>query len=223
MHKRKLFLLQLIMSLLIFLTTIVIFTKIISNFKPLYYYDIVKLDIEKLSGLNVDTIKINYNYIINFLNLSNPSDFKLPTLNSSVDAKIHFFEVHGIFKSLNYFLYFSLLFIIISFIITIKNKIYLYLKISGISLMALPLILIPIFVTNFTAYFDDLHKILFRNDFWLFDPNTDPVILILPESFFMHCLMLIILLSFLTGLILYIIYRIINKRNYNKNTFRLFS
>lgn len=223
MLKKKLFLFQLIMSLFIFLTTIVFFTKMVSNFKPLYYYDIVKLDIEKLSSLNVDTIKINYNYIINFLNLSNPSDFKLPTLNSSIDAKIHFFEVHKIFKYLNYFLWFSLLFIIISFIITVKNKIYLYLKISGISLMALPLILMPMFVTNFTEYFDDFHKILFRNNFWLFNPDTDPVILMLPESFFMHCLILIVSLSFLTGLILYIIYRIISKKSSNRSKFNLYS
>lgn len=212
MFKKKFFILQLIMSLFIFLFTIAFFTKIISNFKPIYYYDVVNLDVEKTSGINIDTIKINYNYVINFLNHRNPADFVLPTLSSSENGKIHFFQVHRIFTFLNYFQWFSLLFIIISFIITLKNKMYLYLKISGISLMALPIILIPILVTNFTEYFDDFHKILFRNNFWLFDPNTDPIILILPESFFMHCLLLIVLLSFLFGLILYIIYRIIHKR-----------
>ena len=216
MFRKKFFMLQLIMSLFIFLFTITFFTKIISNFKPLYYYDIVNLDVEKTSGLNVETIKINYNYVIDFLNQHNPASFTLPTLSSSSTGKIHFFEVHRIFTFLNYFQWFSLLFIIILFIITLKNKLYLYLKISGISLMALPLILLPILATNFTEYFDDFHKILFRNNFWLFDPDTDPIILILPESFFMHCLLLIVFLCFLSGIILYIIYRIIHKRkNYS--------
>lgn len=218
MFKKKLIILQLIMSLFIFLFTITFFTKIISNFKPLYYYDVVNLDVEKTSGINIDTIKINYNYLINFLNQHNPSDFALPTLSSSKNGKIHFLEVHRIFTFLSYFEGFSLLFIIISFIITLKNKRYLYLKISGISLMALPLILIPILVTNFTEYFDEFHKILFRNDFWLFDPKKDPIILILPESFFMHCLLLIVLLCFLSGIILYIIYRIIPRKKYTRRT-----
>ena len=212
MFKKKFIILQLIMSLVIFLSTIMFFAKIVSNFKPLYYYDVVNLNVEQDSGLNIATIKTNYSYVINFLNESSPSDFTLPTLTSSADAKIHFFEVHKIFAFMNYFLYFSLLFIIISIIITIKNKMYLYLKISGIALMALPLILIPILLTNFTEYFDDFHKILFRNNFWLFDPKNDPIILILPESFFLHCLIAIVLLSVIFGLILYILYRIIHKK-----------
>lgn len=220
MSNKKIFIFQLFMSMVIFLAVIAFFTKIISNFKPLYYYDIVNLDIEKSSGIDVSTMKTNYNYLINFLNQSNPADFILPTLNSSVNGKTHFFEVHKIFSNLNYFLYFSIIFIIISVIISIKNKIYLYLKISGISLIAFPLILIPIFMSGFTDYFDNFHKILFRNDFWLFDPDTDPIILILPESFFMHCLILIVFLSMLFGFTLYMVYRILHKKQKYKSTIK---
>ncbi len=28
---------------------------------------------------------------------------------------------------------------------------------------------------------------MFHNDYWLFDEATDPVILMLPDVFFMHC------------------------------------
>ncbi|AJA48920.1 hypothetical protein CPAST_c28540 [Clostridium pasteurianum DSM 525 = ATCC 6013] len=220
MSNKKIFILQLVMSIIIFLATIAFFTKIVSNFKSLYYYDIVNLDIEKSSGIDVSTIKTNYNYLIDFLNQSNPSDFILPTLDSSVNGKTHFFEVHRIFSNLNYFLYFSIIFIIISVIISIKNKIYLYLKVSGISLMVFPLILAPILMTGFTDYFDSFHKILFRNDFWLFDPSADPVILILPESFFMHCLILIVFLSMLFGFILYVIYRFLHRKSKFKNTLK---
>lgn len=220
MSNKKNFILQLVMSIVIFLATIAFFSKVISNFKPLYYYDIVNLDIEKSSGIDVITMKTNYNYLIDFLNKSNPSDFILPTLDSSINGKTHFFEVHRIFSNLNYFLYFSIIFIIISVIISIKNKVYLYLKISGIGLMIFPLILTPILMSGFTNYFDNFHKMLFKNDFWLFNPNTDPIILILPESFFMHCLILIVFLSMLFGFILYIIYRFLRKRQKYRSTIK---
>lgn len=218
MNSKKFSILQFIMSIIIFLAAIAFFTKIICNFKPLYYYDIVKLNIEKDSGFNVDTIKTNYNYLINFLNESNPVKFNLPTLTSSLNGKTHFFEVHKIFKNLTYFLYFSFIFLIVSIAVTIKHKVYTYLKISGISLILLPLVLTPMLATNFTEYFDDFHKILFRNNFWLFDPDKDPVILILPEEFFMHCLIFIVISSVLLGFILLMVYIILqkNKKIYNK-------
>jgi len=55
------------------------------------------------------------------------------------------------------------------------------------------------------------HKIFFRNDYWIFDYTTDPVITILPESFFMHCFMMIIVIVVVISLIMYLIYR--KKRN----------
>ncbi len=39
-------------------------------------------------------------------------------------------------------------------------------------------------LVNFNQFFIDFHKVLFRNSDWLFDPRFDPVILVLPESFF---------------------------------------
>ena len=32
-----------------------------------------------------------------------------------------------------------------------------------------------------------MHKILFNNDDWLFDYETDPIIYLLPEEFFLTC------------------------------------
>lgn len=39
--------------------------------------------------------------------------------------------------------------------------------------------------TDFTRYFTIFHHIFFRNDLWLLDPNTDLLINIVPEPFFM--------------------------------------
>jgi integral membrane protein (TIGR01906 family) len=46
---------------------------------------------------------------------------------------------------------------------------------------------------DFSAAFTVFHKIFFPGkDNWLFDPRTDQIILLLPQSFFMDCAILIL-------------------------------
>ncbi|WP_125607693.1 TIGR01906 family membrane protein [Lapidilactobacillus bayanensis] len=54
----------------------------------------------------------------------------------------------------------------------------------------IPLILAGIAALNFNQFFITFHEIFFRNQDWLFDPAKDPIILVLPEEFFMHCFIL---------------------------------
>ena len=58
--------------------------------------------------------------------------------------------------------------------------------------MALPLIIaVLVAMIGFDRFFVLFHQILFVGDStWLFDPAKDPVILILPEDFFMRCFVL---------------------------------
>ena len=42
--------------------------------------------------------------------------------------------------------------------------------------------MLPI-VINFEKSFVIFHKLLFSNDYWVFDPEKDPIILMLPEEF----------------------------------------
>lgn len=67
----------------------------------------------------------------------------------------------------------------------IKRRIK-FLKIASIALISLPVLLAIPFAINFDATFTTFHKIFFNNDYWLFDPELDPVINILPQEFFMH-------------------------------------
>lgn len=60
--------------------------------------------------------------------------------------------------------------------------------------------------------FTTMHKIFFRNDFWIFDAKTDPVINILPEQFFMHCGIMIIVLAIVQIIALQLIYRRLKRR-----------
>lgn len=212
--KKSLLLLNVLLSVLLFCSGIISFSKLVINFKPLYYYDIASLNIEDKSQLDVSTIKLNYNYLLDYLNSSRGKNFSLPTLPSSAKAVIHFQEVYSVINTLTISLFIFLIILIPGIFISVRKKQFLFLKISGISLILLPVILIPVSFINFDDFFNLFHKVIFHNNYWLFDPSTDPVILILPEQFFMHCLILIVVLSFLFGIILLYTYKKL-RRNFH--------
>lgn len=56
-----------------------------------------------------------------------------------------------------------------------------------------------------------MHKVFFDNDYWLFDPKYDPVITILPDRFFLHCGILIVLISVTQSALLEWGYRRMNR------------
>jgi integral membrane protein (TIGR01906 family) len=60
----------------------------------------------------------------------------------------------------------------------------------------IPLILTLIAVgIGFDSFFTLFHQVLFAGDeTWLFNPNTDSVIYIFPEAFFLHCFLLFLIL-----------------------------
>lgn len=216
--KKNVFLFEILTAVLLVLFTFVSSIKIVYNFKPLYYYDIVELNIEQSSDLPLTSIKSNYNYIIDYLNKNNTQKFKLPSLPSSNSAITHFAQVKQVFKILNFIFVGSIFLLILTIILAYKFKHFLFLKIAGIMLLIIPTILLPLSMLNFNKTFTTFHNIVFHNDLWLFDPEKDPVILMLPEKFFMHCFMLIIILSFIGGLIYLLFYRsLIKKWNIKKS------
>lgn len=70
--------------------------------------------------------------------------------------------------------------------------------------------MLPI-VVNFEGSFVLFHKIMFNNDYWIFDPNLDPVINILPEEFFFHAGLMILILIIIASLNNYLIYRFLKE------------
>lgn len=196
---------QIFLALLLSLTIFILNIKFALNFKPLYYMDIKNLNIEETSNLNMQDIKLNYNYVVHYVQTHNDTTFSLPTLPYSNEGKIHFQEVKIIFNTLDYFILFSFFLLIILFVFS-KDTFIKILKWSSVLLATTPLIfLIPI-VINFDKTFDTLHLILFNNDYWLLDYRMDPIINIFPQEFFFHCSILIISLNFVSSYIFYIIY-----------------
>ena len=191
----------------IFITFIVLSVSINLTlvFRPLYYFDISNLSIESSSNLSRADIIKNYNYTINYVLETKSSEYNLPTLPSSPGAQIHFYEVKQIFVKMTILLMISVAIVFVSAIfIKIKPRV---LKWTSICLVSISMSIIVPSLINFNSFFNFFHSIFFKNGYWEFDPVKDPIITILPEEFFLHCAVLIILLWLLTSLAFAIIYK----------------
>lgn len=196
-----------IFSILIISATI----KFTVGFKQLYYFDIDYLNIPVLSGLSKEEIKNNYDYMIDYNLDKENRKFELPSIKSSENGKIHFEEVRNIFQILNKIFNTSLIFSIVILIINILNKNIEFLKTTSKTLILMPLILMAPIILNFEGSFILFHKLMFNNDYWIFDPALDPVINILPEEFFFHAGMMILILIIIASLTNYLIYKYLKR------------
>ena len=181
-------------------------------FKPLYYVDIKVLNIAESSRLNTKEIKANYDYIITYLMQNTKEEFNLPTLPSSNNGKTHFKEVKIIFDKLKLMLLFSTLLSIIGIALNKRYKKIDYLLTSSIILVIIPIILLIPFLINFDKSFTAFHHIFFKNNYWLFDTKSDPIITILPQNFFFHCAILIISFIIMSSILLRYIYKASSKK-----------
>ena len=94
----------------------------------------------------------------------------------------------------------------------IKEKEYRFLRLTGLITIIVPTVLGFLAALDFERAFVLFHQIVFRNDYWIFDYRTDPVITILPETFFMHCFMLIVVIVCLLAIICLGYYRYQQKK-----------
>lgn len=180
-------------------------------FKQLYYFDIDYLNIAKYTGLSKDIIKENYDILIQYQSIFFQGDLNMPDFVMSTTGRIHFEEVKRVFEVIQ-----------VTFIVTgilssimiyqnMKQKEYRFLQLTSIFSVGIPTIIGFFAALDFDKAFVIFHNIVFRNNYWIFDYTTDPVITILPESFFMHCFMMIIFIVIFISVVMYWLYK--KKRN----------
>lgn len=204
--------LNIIFSVCISLVIIVSVINFTVGFKQLYYFDIDYLNISELSGLSKDNIKLNYDYLIDYNLSKDVSEFKLPTLKSSPEGKIHFEEVRNIFQNINKISKLLMIISLVAIILSIKNKNIKLLKTTSMTLIIMPVVLALPILLNFEKSFIIFHKLLFRNDYWIFNPDLDPVINMLPEEFFFHAGMMILILIFVVSRLIFVMYKLFQRK-----------
>ena len=164
------------------------------NFTPLYAFDVSYFDITDITGLSKDTIMENYRILITYLNVPWSNELAMPDFPSSESGLFHFYEVKQLFL-LNYVI------LVVSglgsfFFLREKKKTRRTWKLlQPTRIMAvLPVVILFFIAINFDQLFVLFHELFFNNDAWLFDYRTDPIILALPQEFFMHCFILVFVL-----------------------------
>ena len=180
--------------------------------KSLYYYDVKKLSISAMSGFTEEEIKQNYDYLIDYNLNKNVGEFHLPTIKYSKEGKIHFEEVRNIFQVIKKVFCLTGMISVLGVVFSIKNKNIKFLNNTSIMTILLPIITAIPLMINFNYFFIKFHEVVFSNDYWIFDPNIDPVINILPQDVFFHIGILILAMIFTISILLQISYRILNKR-----------
>lgn len=175
-------------------------------FKPLYYFDIDYLNIDTYVNMSKDVIKHNYDILIDYQSLFNTKDLILPDFIMSETGRIHFIEVKQIFVFIQLLCIITGILSLYIIISNYKKKNYIYLKASSLLTIGIPSVIGLLASIDFDKAFVIFHKIFFRNDYWIFDYRTDPVITILPQDFFMHCFIMIVSIVIIISLAMYLIY-----------------
>lgn len=180
-------------------------------FKQLYYFDIDYLNIAKYTGLSKDVIKENYDILIQYQSIFFQGDLNMPDFVMSTTGRIHFEEVKRVFEVIQ--MTFVVTAVISGLMIysNLKQKEYRFLQLTSLFSVGIPTIIGFFAALDFDRAFVIFHNIVFRNNYWIFDYTTDPVITILPESFFMHCFMMIIFIVIFISIVMYWLYK--KKRN----------
>ena len=187
--------------------------KFVLNFTPLYSFDISYLSIDERIGMDKEALLENYKTVIRYIESPSINKLVFPDFPMSREGEIHFYEVKEIFNKFEYLFYGSLIVLIVFILYRWKNRIkdYSYLKVGAYLSLILPLLLALPFAVNFSRAFVIFHELFFDNDYWIFDPATDPIILALPEEFFFHCALVILFVLLLGFIISMTLYKKLNK------------
>ncbi len=186
------------------------------KFKPLYYSNIERHDLVSNTGWSYEKITNNYDILIDYNSIFGPDKLVFDDIRMSEEGDIHFEEVKAIFIAIE-------VIFVVSLAVTVLLGVYCFnpknagdsvqptsyrpLLLATILNFVVPIIIIIRIAIDWETAFVLFHNIFFRNDYWIFDQYTDPVIKILPDTFFMECAIMIISIIFVTGILLYIVYK----------------
>ena len=157
-----------------------------------YPMEIQWLNLADRVYLKPETIQYNFHILMNYLTNPFSQVLEMPDFRSSAAGLHHFAVVKNLFHLVQLVTLVTLpsFYFFVKKIVK-KGFLSLYRK-SILTLLVFPLVigLVGVLI-GFEQFFTLFHQILFvGDDTWLFDPAKDPVILILPETFFLHAFLL---------------------------------
>jgi len=176
-------------AVLLFTTALGLAVIHVSDFP--YVLDVDLLNICEKAELPRAEVILNYNVVMEYLSPFTSNEFALPTLGYTAQSSFHFYECKNLFKGIYIMGLVSAL--ILAFLYKKKAVSKLTLRVSGIVTLAIPVVIGAALLTNFDWVFAFFHSMFFAGETWIFDPNVDEIIKIMPSEFFMHCAIFIAL------------------------------
>ena len=174
---------------------------LVLNLRPRYYADIKLMKIPEYSGLSAEAVRENYDALIDYNQVWNRNELAFPSLPMSQTGKIHFEEVKRIFDGIQIAFGLSVLPTILILAWMMLRGRHRWVKITGLLCLGIPTAALLALLFDWQKLFVTFHQLVFRNDYWLFDPAVDPVILILPDGYFEQCAVLIVVFILLAGIV----------------------
>lgn len=204
--------------------------------RPFYYLQVNALDLPERTGYEYEEIIDAYDEVLDYLTLEG-REFGTGSLKYSEEGKAHFVDCKVLFDLNRNAFVISMLALVLLIILDKYGHINL-LKPRGIRLGFWSFLSTLAFfgfvaiacAIDFSSAFTAFHKLFFPGKSnWLFNPYTDPIILVLPQQFFLSCAVLIcvsvLLISALTIVFAlvrrdrdYIWRRIFKKKDVQQNT-----
>ncbi|REC32959.1 TIGR01906 family membrane protein [Enterococcus pseudoavium] len=170
------------------------------NFPGLLKTNLLLQDSSNFERWSIEQVSRDFRNLMDYLNNPFLKSLDFDYLFLSKQGRTHFKDVKKLFQ-LNYFL---LLFSGMSLFLFNTRKIIFREQIEKILKQVKYLFLVIGLgaLLFFERAFILFHELLFANNYWIFDYQTDPIILFLPESLFLICFVLIVLISSIFLLIL---------------------
>lgn len=167
---------------------------LVLSLRQIYYADIRFLNIAEETGFSEQEIRENYDVLIDYnLVWKGVAELELPSFPMSEHGRVHFEEVKRIFVAVQCICAVSGVLFLVLVWKRIRKREYGFLKLLSVFLLVIPVVLGVLAAANWDTFFVRFHELFFSNDYWIFDPATDPVINILPDQFFAHCAAAILL------------------------------
>lgn len=218
--EKKYIVFNVMMTLTLFLFLLCASTFLVVYIEAWYGPLIYKLGIPEKTGYSLETCMKNYHVLIDYNMFFGAKVLNMPDFYMSEGGAIHFREVKEIFVVMQYTAIATFLLLIPGMIFARKKKTYEYFKWTSFLTVAVLLVLGLAFLIDWDWAFVTMHHILFDNDYWIFDPASDPVIRILPDTVFLTGAGLILGLLAIGLLASLIAYRVKKPKKAKKKTAR---
>ena len=135
-------------------------------------------------GVSEKIVRESYMTIIHYLSLFSHKALSTPAFPMTKNTAFHFYEVKVLMNRLEVIGLVVLIGTIYLIYSTVKENDYRPFKWAGFTTLGLVFIVGGTAYVDFDSAFTMMHHILFNNNYWLINPDIDPIINIFPESYF---------------------------------------